>query len=101
MVRLNRSVSAAVLLAFAAPLAIVVTPVLAQTATASGEVRRVDAAKGKITIKHGQIGELGLPAMTLVYAIDPALLAGIGPGDKVTFTASRQNGQYVISKISK
>lgn len=76
-------------------------PALAQEATASGEVRRVDVAQGKITIKHGQIPDLDLTAMTLVYRIDPALLTGIQPGDKVKFTARREAGQYVIVAISK
>ena len=97
----NHSLSMAVLAAFAAPLVMVAAPVSAQTATASGEVRRVDAAQGKVTIKHGAIAELGLPAMTLVYQIAPELLAGINPGDKVTFTASRVDQGYVITKISK
>src|SRR5690606_7808109 len=35
------------------------------TATASGEVRRVDAAAGKVAIKHDAISALELPAMTL------------------------------------
>ncbi|MGB3290539.1 MAG: copper-binding protein [Burkholderiaceae bacterium] len=73
----------------------------AQEARASGEVRRVDAEAGKVTIKHGEISDLQLPAMTLVYRIDPALLAGIRPGDKVKFTAKREGGQYVITEISK
>ena len=74
---------------------------VAQEATASGEVRRVDAAAGKITIKHGAIADLELPAITLVYQIDPALLAGIQPGDKVSFTARREGGTYVVTKIKK
>ena len=74
---------------------------VAQTATASGEVRRIDAAAGKITIKHGAIAELQLPAMTLVYRIDPGLLAEIKPGDKVTFTAQRQDNGYVVTQIKK
>lgn len=74
---------------------------VAQEASASGEVRRVDAAAGKITIKHGAISDLQLPAMTLVYQIDPALLKDIQPGDKVRFTAKRVAGQYVVIKISK
>lgn len=73
----------------------------AASATASGEVRRVDAAGGKVTIKHGEIAALGLPAMTLVYRAEPALLAGIKPGDKVRFTATRQGGRYVVTDISK
>ncbi|MFA5520532.1 MAG: copper-binding protein [Castellaniella sp.] len=76
-------------------------PVQAQEATASGEVRRVNAQEGKITLKHGDIPELELTAMSLVYRIDPALLAGIAPGDSVKFTARREDGQYVIVKIAK
>lgn len=74
---------------------------VAQEATASGEVRRTDAQAGKITIKHGAIADLQLPAMSLVYRIDAALLDGIQPGDKVKFTAKRENDQYIITKISK
>src|SRR5690554_2578044 len=74
---------------------------VAQEGSASGEVRRVDAAAGKITIKHGEISTLQLPAMTLVYQADPALLADIKPGDKVKFTARREGGQYVVIAISK
>src|SRR3546814_4665682 len=70
-------------------------------ATASGQVRQVDAAAGKIAIKHGEIPDLGLPAMTLVYHISSSLLAGIKPGDKVTFTARREDNKYVITKIIK
>ena len=76
-------------------------PAVAQEATASGEVRRINAAVGKITIKHGQIPELDLNAMTLVYRVDPALLEGIQPGDTVKFTARREAGQYVVTAISK
>ncbi|NYT22318.1 copper-binding protein [Alcaligenaceae bacterium] len=74
---------------------------MAQEGSGSGEIRRVDAAAGKVTIKHGAIGELDLPAITLVYLIDVSLLAGLQPGDKVKFTARRVDGQYVVVKISK
>ena len=70
------------------------------TATASGEVRRVDAAAGKVAIRHEAISDLELPAMTLVYQASPALLANIKPGDRVRFTATRQNGKYVVTEIS-
>ena len=70
-------------------------------ADASGEVRRVDPAAGKVTIKHDAIKELDLPAMTLVYEADPALLAKIKAGDKVRFTATRQGGMYVDTAITK
>jgi len=78
-----------------------VAPAHAQEAQASGEVRRVDTAEGKVTIKHGAISALDLPAMSLVYRADPTLLQGIKPGDKITFTAKREGDRYVVTKISK
>ncbi|MEI2415812.1 copper-binding protein [Orrella sp. JC864] len=71
----------------------------AASASASGEVRRVDAAGGRITIKHGEIKALDLPAMTLVYQADPALLAKVKPGDQIRFTAARQGTSYVVTEI--
>jgi len=76
-------------------------PAQAQEGSGSGEVRRIDAQAGKITIKHGPISALDLPAITLVYQIDQSLLTGFQPGDKVKFTARRVNGQYVVVEISK
>ena len=76
-------------------------PAQAQEGSGSGEIRRIDAQAGKITIKHGPITTLELPAITLVYQIDATLLTDLQPGDKITFTARRVNGQYVVVKISK
>ncbi|MDO5681107.1 MAG: copper-binding protein [Pelistega sp.] len=70
-----------------------------EQAKASGEVRRIDAAKGKIAIKHGAISDLKLPAMTLVYNIAPALLQQVNAGDQVNFTAKHENNQYIILEI--
>jgi len=78
-----------------------VSPLHAQEASASGEVRRVDAAGGKVTLIHGAIPDLQLPAMTLVYQASSALLQGLQPGDKVNFVARRENNGYVITAISK
>jgi len=71
----------------------------APVASASGEVRRIDADNGKITLKHGAIPALGLSAMSLVYRVDPALLANIKPGQQVTFTATRQGQEYMVTAI--
>ncbi|MFV9474813.1 copper-binding protein [Advenella sp. RU8] len=79
-----------------------VGPVLAQEeGSATGEVRRIQADKGKIAIKHGPIIELKLPAMTLIYNINPVLLKDINPGDEVEFKARHQNNQYIIIEIRK
>lgn len=91
---------AAVAVALALPVLSVAQtqPVQAQ---ASGQVVRVDAVAGKIAIRHGAISKLDLPAMTLVYHADPALLSGIAVGDSVDFTAQRAGGQYQITALQK
>lgn len=91
---------AAACLALGAATAII-SPAFAQQGTANGEVRRIDTEAGKITLKHGSIDALQLPAMTLVYLIEVGLLEGIQPGDTVRFTAERRNDQYVVIKIKK
>lgn len=65
-----------------------------------GEVRKVDAAQRKITLKHGEIKNLDMPAMSMVFAVkDPALLARVQPGDKVRFTADKIDGTYTVTAI--
>ncbi|HXE20687.1 copper-binding protein [Castellaniella sp. UC4442_H9] len=88
----------AVAVAGAPAVAAAAQPVQAQ---ADGTVVRVNAAQGKIAIRHGAIPRLDLPAMTLVYHAPSALLKGIAAGDHVSFTAERADGQYRILELSK
>lgn len=65
-----------------------------------GEVRKVDAAQKKITLKHGEIAHLDMPPMSMVFQVqDPALLAKVKAGDKVRFSADRIDGVYTITAI--
>jgi len=67
---------------------------------AEGEVRRVDTAAGKISLKHGEIKNLDMPPMTMVFQVsDPALLGKVKAGDKVRFTAIQVNGAYTVTSI--
>ena len=68
-----------------------------------GEVKKIDEAAGKITIKHGPIKKLGMDhGMTMVFrASDPAMLKSVKPGDKVKFDADRVDGQFTVTKIQK
>lgn len=69
---------------------------------AEGEVRKLDPAQGKVTIAHGEIKELGMPAMTMAYRVKPArLLDGVAVGDKVQFSADKVDGQYVVTALQK
>lgn len=77
----------------------------AQTAAApatEGEVRKVDKDAAKITIRHGPIANLGMPAMTMVFrASDPAMLDLVKAGDRVQFTAELIGGQYTVTRLRK
>ncbi len=80
--------------------AALVTSALAQTPPAEGEVRRVDKSAAKITLKHGEIKNLDMPPMTMVFAVrDKALLDKVKAGDKVTFTAAQDGGTYVLTSV--
>ena len=67
---------------------------------AEGEVRRVDKAGGKISLKHGEIKNLDMPPMSMVFEVkDPALLNKVKAGDKIVFTADQINGAYTVISI--
>lgn len=69
---------------------------------ADGEVRRVDAATGRITLKHGEIKNMDMPPMTMVFTVkDKTMLKGLEAGDKVQFTAAEENGKAVVLSIQK
>ena len=64
------------------------------------EVRRVDKAAGKITLRHGEIKNLDMPPMTMVFQVkEAALLEGLNTGDKVKFRAVKEGGQYRVTEI--
>ncbi|SRR5690606_11740656 len=67
---------------------------------AQGEVRKVDRANGKLTLKHGEIRKLDMPPMTMVFQVrDVAMLDGLKAGDKVRFAAEKIGSAYRVTKI--
>lgn len=75
------------------------TPQAAQAAAsmADGEVKKVDKGTGKITIKHGPLAKLDMPAMTMVFRVaDPKMLEQVKPGDKIKFEADKVNGALTV-----
>lgn len=64
-----------------------------------GEIRKVDAATGKITIRHADIPNLGMGAMTMVFRATPALVSQAKEGDKVSFTADRVDGALTVMSL--
>ena len=75
-------------------------PMAASTDMAEGEIRKVDMDSKKITIKHGEIKNLDMPGMTMVFQVkDPALLDKVKAGDKVRFKAEKAGGAIVVTDI--
>lgn len=67
-----------------------------------GEVRRVNVAEGKITLRHGPLPNLDMPAMTMVFtARDPLILKDLNVGDKVKFATENSNGVFYVLEIVK
>lgn len=72
----------------------------AATAPTDGEVRKIDKAQGQLTLRHGPIGNLDMPGMTMVFkAADPKMLDTLQPGDKVRFTADKVKGVLTVTTI--
>jgi Cu(I)/Ag(I) efflux system protein CusF len=75
-------------------------PVLAASHLTDAEVRKIDKDSAKITLKHGEIKNLDMPAMTMVFTVqDKALLDKVKKDDKVRFAAKHEGGKYVVTEI--
>lgn len=68
--------------------------------TTEAEVRKVDKDNKKITLKHGAIKHLDMPAMTMVFGVkDAAMLNNVQAGDKVQFKATHEAGKFTVTEI--
>lgn len=87
------SLSSSLLLAYAA----------SAQALIDGQVTKVDASAGKITLRHGPIKKFDMDdGMTMVFrAADPAMLKAVKAGDKVKFDTEKVNGQFTVTRIEK
>lgn len=66
------------------------------------EVRRVNPAARKVTLRHGHIRNLDMPPMSMVFQVDDAaVLDGLKAGDKVRFVAQERQGAYWATRIER
>jgi len=71
-------------------------------ALTDGEVKKIDKETGRITLRHGEIRNLNMAAMTMVFRVkDAAMLDQVNVGDKVRFAADRDNGAVAIVQMEK
>lgn len=67
-----------------------------------GEIRKVDKAQGKVTIRHESIENLDMPPMTMVFQMrDPTLLNQVKAGDKVRFHVEKEGATYVVTRLER
>jgi Cu(I)/Ag(I) efflux system periplasmic protein CusF len=72
----------------------------AATSLTEGEVRKVDKEARKLTIRHGPLENLGMPAMSMVFQVkDPAMLDQVKTGDKIRFAADKIGGAYTVTHL--
>ncbi|PWB16635.1 MULTISPECIES: copper-binding protein [Comamonas] len=80
-------------------------PAAAATAEAvmtAGEITRVDKRASKLTIRHEDIKNLDMPAMTMVFGLkDSTQVAQFNPGDKVRFHVQDEGGSLTITRIER
>jgi Cu/Ag efflux protein CusF len=65
-----------------------------------GEVRKVDKSAIKLTIRHGEIKNLDMPPMTMVFQVrEAAWLDKVKPGDRIRFRAEKSASGYTVTAI--
>jgi Cu(I)/Ag(I) efflux system protein CusF len=75
-------------------------PAAASADMVDGEVRKIDKSAGKITLKHGDIRNLDMPGMTMVFRVkDTAMLDKLKVGDKLRFHAEKADGAIFVTEI--
>ncbi|MFL9863452.1 copper-binding protein [Paraburkholderia fungorum] len=71
-------------------------------ALTDAEVRKIDPASGMVTLKHGALRNVGMPAMTMAFkAKDTSMIKQIHEGDKVKVRVEDVDGTLTIVKLEK
>ena len=82
--------------------ALALAPLAVHAQAYEGEVRKIERAQGKITLRHGELKALDMPPMTMVFRVgNPAMLDNLAVGDKVKFDAAKVGGNYTVTAITK
>ena len=85
-----------------APAAAPAVSAAAELPWAEAEVRRVDLAAGKLSLRHGEIKNLDMPPMTMVFTVqDKSSLQDLKVGDRIRFTADQIQGTYTVLQLEK
>lgn len=66
-----------------------------------GMVTKLDRENGTVTLKHGALTNLGMPAMTMAFRVKDAVwLDKLKPGDSIHFLAEQVEGALTIVELT-
>jgi Cu/Ag efflux protein CusF len=72
----------------------------AESSLSEGTVKKIDKAAGKVTIAHGPLANLNMPAMTMVFRVKEAIwLNQMQPDTRIRFLADTINGSLTIVRF--
>ncbi len=78
-----------------------ITPLMAEDALVDGVVKELRPG-GEMTIKHGPLPTLDMPAMTMVFrTADSSMAKGLKVGDKIKMQVEVKDGKLTIMKLEK
>lgn len=71
-----------------------------KTGKGTGLIQQIDREKGTVTIKHGPLQGIKVPAMTMSYQVkDKAMLSNLWSPQMVDFELTYDGKQYLITQI--
>lgn len=72
-------------------------PAAGKAQLVEGQVKKVDKAAGKVTLSHGPLANLDMPAMTMAFKVkEAAWLEQMKTGDKIRFAADSVKGTMTV-----
>jgi Cu(I)/Ag(I) efflux system membrane protein CusA/SilA len=75
-------------------------PSAAAPALTEAVVQNVDKPRGVVTLKHGEIVNMKMPAMTMAFNVaDKKMLDNVKTGDKVRFRLENVSGAPTVTRI--
>lgn len=76
---------------------------VAQTETGrtftKGVVKNIKADKGKVTIIHEELTDLDMPAMTMVFDAETAIIDKLSEGQEIEFSVERIKGKLTVTGL--
>lgn len=74
----------------------------ASVAMVDGVVKKIDKTSGKVTLSHGPLTNLGMPAMTMAFNLkETTWVDQMRVGDKIRFVADEVNGALTVVNFER